>query len=77
MYLAIIKWNEFKTKFNLCNKYYFKWIQIVKAIPTRWNQIIDQNDTEITITKDQHLLMLTRKIPLDKLSAKYIYLMKN
>ena len=78
MYLRnrLINWNELKTKFNLCNKHYFKWIQIVKAIPTRWKQIIDQNDTEITITKDQHLLMLTRKIPLDKLSAKFIYLMK-
>ena len=41
----LINWNELKTKFNLCNKHYFKWIQIVKAIPIRWKQIIDQNDT--------------------------------
>ena len=72
----LMKWNEFKTKFGLCNKHHFKWIQIVNAIPARWKQIIDQNDTEIASTREQHLLMLTRKIPLDKLSAKYIYVMK-
>ena len=70
------KWQDFKQNFQLSNKVFFKWRQIVDAIPMQWKDLIKSDELNLNPPKNQHLLHLTRPLPLEKLTAKLIYLIK-
>ena len=57
-----------------------KWRQIVNAIPRQWKNLIQSDDTNLNLSENappqQHLLQLTRILPIEKLTAKLIYLIK-
>ena len=40
---TLITWENFKDKYNLQNKDFFKWRQIVDAIPNEWKTKIAGN----------------------------------
>ena len=72
----LLEWQNFKEKLNLSQKYYFRWRQIVAAIPKSWKKMIAENNTFSEISKIQHTIQITRAIPLEKLTSKYLYMLK-
>ena len=69
-------WETLKNEYQLDNKSYFQWMQLIQAIPLLWKQKI--NDSEKNVEKsyvilDHHLIKNTRIIALDKLTAREIY----
>ena len=72
----LLEWQNFKEKLNLSQKYYFRWRQIVAAIPKSWKKMITGNNTFSEISKIQHTIQITRAIPLEKLTSKYLYMLK-
>ena len=47
----LLEWHNFKEKLNLPQKYYFRWRQIVAAIPKSWKKMIVKNNTFSEISK--------------------------
>ena len=43
---ALIPWAVFKVKFNLTDSEYFKWPQIISAIPQNWKAKVCENDEQ-------------------------------
>ena len=70
---GFLPWVDFKQKFSLENKNYFKWLQIVKSIPKKWKNTIFNDFQENDVIKEQHLFFHARILPLDKLTSKQIY----
>ena len=72
---AIIKWEIFKENQDLPNCFYFKWRQLIDAIPKPWVRIIknDKGDSRKFIDRSPHLLSKARIIPLKKLNSKEFY----
>ena len=69
----LIPWATFKTIYNLQNSDYFKWRQILAAIPSTWRTKITQSQIHVAQSPPQHTLQLARCIPLQKLTSKLIY----
>ena len=68
-------WLQAKIKLNLPNNYYFKWIHILFAIPSRWKNTLKENTPlNVTIINTQHTLQVTIILPLNKLSSKQCYI---
>ena len=67
-----ISWAEASTKFNLRN--YFKWIQIVNAIPTAWKSIVRNSpvNRDMCCSK-QHLTINNKMVPTGMLSTRFFY----
>ena len=73
---VLVPWNSFKNKYDLQPNNFFKWRQIISAIPMRWKACITGNPHEHVLTPPvQHILDLTRPIPLEKLTSKYLYML--
>ena len=72
----LYEWNVFKEKYKLKNKDFFKWRQIIDAIPKKWKKLIRTDNIVENFEKKQHLLHLTRPIPIEKLTSKYFYILK-
>ena len=72
----LLNWQDFKTKFGLKNNDHFRWIQIMNAIPITWRRIVENGQITSHPLRVQHILMLTRQIPLEALTSKYIYTLK-
>ena len=68
----IIPWVSFKRKFNLTNSYYYKWRQIISAIPSQWKQIIAISEINVR-SPEIHLLYLTRMISIENVTSKIVY----
>ena len=70
-------WQTFRDKMCLNNSEFFKWRQIIDAIPQRWKVTVrDDSNFDIALQndkKDQHCLNLTKLRPLEKLSSTFIY----
>ena len=68
-------WPFFKSKYKLHNSDHFKWIQLVNAIPKTWIRLVENEaDTwDKNIFSEQHLMLLTRQLPLEKLTSKQLY----
>ena len=68
-------WPFFKSKYKLQNSDHFKWIQLVNAIPKTWIRLVENEaDTwDKNIFSEQHLMLLTRQLPLEKLTSKQLY----
>ena len=71
---GFLPWVEFKQKFSLENKHYFKWLQIVKSIPKKWKNVISRDFQGKEVIKNQHILFHARILPLEKLTSKQIYI---
>ena len=72
---SILPWNKFQVKYALPNHTYFKWRQIIEAIPNNWTTSIkiDGGSSRIFMFREPHMLYKARIMPLDKLSAKELY----
>ena len=67
-----IQWKSFKAKYNLTNASYFKFRQILAAIPRQWRKIVEEAETEIEFSHPvPHVLKLSRIVPIDELTSKY------
>jgi hypothetical protein len=68
-------WDQFKYDFACKDNMYFSWLQIVNSIPISWKNIIknDPGNALIDICYDQHLLLLTRQLTINNLSAREYY----
>ena len=71
---TLITWENFKDKYNLQNKDFFKWRQIVAAIPNDWKTRIAENPQPTTSPPPQHLQLLSRCIPIENLTSKQMYI---
>lgn len=69
---SLIPFEAFRSLHNLDNKDFFKWRQIVSAIPARWKANI-LNKIGSDFSREQHALFLSRQIPTDRLTSKQIY----
>ena len=67
---TLITWGNFKDKYNLQNKDFFKWRQIVAAIPNDWKTKIAENPQPTPSTPPQHLQLLSCCIPIENLASK-------
>ena len=67
-------WNEIKNEFNLDNRCYFKYIQIIHSLPSEWRVVLD-GATEFpeNFNPTQGILQYTKLIPIEKLISKQIY----
>ena len=72
---VIIPWAVFKEKFDLNENDYFKWRQIISAIPQNWKNILTESDGLINPPKIQHTLQLSRLLPIEKLTSKQLYIL--
>ena len=70
---TFLNWETFKNKFNLENRNFFKWRQMISAIPSEWKEKIGSH-APLQLPVLQHTLQLTRSIPLSKLTSKQVYL---
>ena len=72
-------WNDIRTLYNLPNSLHFRYVQLVDAIPASWKFEISQNrDAFIeanNTNRTQHMLFLTRQLPLENITSKQIYIM--
>jgi len=69
---VFIPWAEASRKLKLRN--YFKWIQIVNAIPSQWknlvkNSAVDRN----TCSLEQHLVRRDKMYPVKLIDSKFLY----
>ena len=75
----IRSWNDMRTLYSLPNSLHFKYMQLIDAIPARWknkitlsiDNFLEANNTN----RAQHILYLTRQLPLENLTSKQIYIM--
>ena len=60
---TLITWGNLKDKYNLQNKDFFKWRQIVAAIPNEWKTKLLKPPTPQP--NSQHLQLMSCCIPID------------
>ena len=68
-------WDEIKISYNLNNKYYFKWEQIVNSIPKTWKNILKENQSDCSnlVLLDHQLLKNNHTLGTAKINSKRIY----
>ena len=71
----LIPWVDFKEKFDLLDNEYFKWRQIISAIPQNWKNILNASDGLLNPPRIQHVLQLSRPLPIQKLTSKQLYIL--
>ena len=73
----LMEWCEFKQK-NVKNEtFFFKWRQILDAIPRGWKDIVAREVSSghaCVVTPEPHLQVISRKIGLTRLSGKETYI---
>ena len=73
----ILDWGVFKQKHGKNDTFFFKWRQILDAIPREWKGIIvrDRDAMEISnLIPEPHLQVISRRLILSKLSGKEVYI---
>jgi hypothetical protein len=72
---SIKNWIQLKTQFNIENKHYFKYNQMIHSLPPDWRHLILegvlQNADEPNPT--QGILQCSKILPMEKLISKQIY----
>ena len=73
--LSIKKWHKFKTEYDLHQKCYFQWVQLIDHIPEKWKFIIKKYNEVASnlITHYHHLIKGSRVITLRKLTSTEMY----
>ena len=71
----ILDWNRFKSTHSICDAHYFRWLQIIHALPKVWKNAIkaDGGKSRIFCDFTPHLIVKAKIYPMDKLSSKMIY----
>ena len=70
-------WNVLKEEFYLDNKFYFQWMQLINAIPSKWKKIIkDEGKCENLLLLNHHLIKHNNLVRLEKLTSKELYSMQ-
>ena len=71
-------WNDIRLEYNLDEKYKFKWIQLIHAIPKSWKESLafDNGNSNNLFILDHHLLKKHQISCLPKLNSKELYLMQ-
>ena len=70
-------WNVLKEEFHLDNKFYFQWMQLINAIPSKWKKIIkDEGNCENLLLLNHHLIKHNNLVCLEKLTSKELYSMQ-
>ena len=68
-----LNWQNFKAKYNVAETSFFRWRQLMAAIPRDWKILIER-DREVRHFNDkQHLLHLTRMLFVERLTCKELY----
>ena len=64
-----------KISYNLSDKSYFKWRQIVNSIPKTWKKVLKENqsDSSNLVLLDHQLLKNNRTLGIEKMNSKEIY----
>lgn len=70
-----LDWQNFKSKYNLENSDFFRWRQLIGAVPRDWKFILerDKNERTLTFEPEQHILFITRMLILNRLTCKELY----
>ena len=68
-------WDEIKVTYELSDKSYFKWRQIISSVPKTWTKILkeNQNDSSNLVLLDHQLLKNNRTLGIEKMNSKEIY----
>ena len=70
---CFLNWQNFKHKYQLEENNFFRWRQLIAAIPREWKYIIERDRNERVFENGQHLLHLTRMLNLARLTCKEFY----
>ena len=67
----IKKWIDFRKEHNFSEKLYFKWVQIVDALPSHWNKILKEDDGKSRVFCEfiPHIITNAKLYPLSKLTS--------
>ena len=68
-------WDEIKISYELSDKSYFKWRQIISSIPKTWKKLLKENqiDSSNLVLLDHQLLKNNRTLGIEKMNSKEIY----
>ena len=68
-------WDEIKVTYELSDKSYFKWRQIINSVPKTWKKILKENqsDSSNLVLLDHQLLKNNRALGIEKMNSKEIY----
>ena len=68
-------WDEIKVTYELTDKSYFKWRQIINSIPKTWKKILKENqsDSSNLVLLDHQLLKNNRTLEIEKMNSNEIY----
>ena len=67
-------WDEIKVTYELSDKSYFKWTQIINSVPKTWKKILKENsDSSNLVLLDHQLLKNNRTVGIEKMNSKEIY----
>ena len=71
----ILKWDDFFSKHNLPQNLFFRWVQVVDAVPQNWIKIIkeDAGKSRLFCEFIPHAIMKAKLYPLSKLNSQEIY----
>ena len=63
-------WDEIKVTYELSDKSYFKWRQIINSVPKTWKKILKENQSD-----SSNLVLLDHQlgIGIEKMNSKEIY----
>ena len=75
----IKSWNDLKNEFKLEQRLYFKWMQLVNAIPSNWKNNLKHSDTysQNLILLDHHLVKSNSLFSIEKLESRELYCIIN
>ena len=76
---AIKSWNNLKNEFKLEQRLYFKWMQLVNAIPSNWKNNLKHSDTysQNLILLDHQLVKSNSLFNIEKLESRELYCIIN
>ena len=65
-------WDEIKIIYELSDKSYFKWRQIISSIPKTWKKLLKENQSDISnlVLLDHQLLKNNRTLGIEKVNSK-------
>ena len=68
-------WDEIKVTYELSDKSYFKWRQIINSVPKTWKKILKENqsDSSNLVLLDHQLLKNNRTLEIEKMNSNEIY----
>ena len=72
---SIKNWVTMQQEFHLENKDYFRYMQLVYAIPISWKKKIKNNIIDFLLCTDHHITRKSRMLCLEKLISKELYVL--